>query len=111
MTPKKTHLGEDRSLTSTHALTTLAKCVTELLEGETLDPRFARKLLKRIRNEAEAVGDEAIDDAALDTALQHLAHAVDGVQAHELVVAAAALRANEEDQEGVASPNGRKSRK
>jgi Holliday junction resolvasome RuvABC ATP-dependent DNA helicase subunit len=92
-------------------LTTLAKCVTELLEGEALDPRFARKLLKRISNEAEAVGDEAIDDPALDAALQHLGRAVDGVQAQELVEAAAALRADEEGEEQVASGDGSKSSK
>jgi hypothetical protein len=84
--------GEVRSTSSAQALTELATHVTELLEGESLDPRFARKLLKRIANEAETSSDEMLDDAMLGTALKRLRHAVNAVQAGELVAAAAELR-------------------
>ena len=87
----KRQVTEEPSASSPQALTELTLHVTDLLQSAALDSRFARKLLKRFANEAQLVGDTA-HAQALDAALRRLGQAVNGVQANELVAAAAALR-------------------
>lgn len=80
------------SLSTPQALTELTAHIEALLGETALDPRFARKLLKRIAKEADAIGERQPRDAALDAALGRLSRAVNTVQADELVAAASALR-------------------
>ena len=91
MPNKRKPRDESPSASSTSGLVELATHITDLVQREALDPRFARKLLKRLLNEAEALG----DDATLDAAFRRLEHAVNGIQAGELVAAVVALRAEQ----------------
>ncbi|MBB5403719.1 hypothetical protein OKW50_007362 [Paraburkholderia youngii] len=92
MNSKRVPLAGDVSNSSAQALSELAAHTTELLESNSLDARFARKLLKQLAREAEAAGIDILEDATLGTSLKRLKKSVNATQAGELVAAAAELR-------------------
>lgn len=95
MSSKDKRRFEAPSASSSQALTELTTHVTDLLQRAALDPRFVRKLLKRLANEAQIVGDTT-HAQTLYAALERLEQAVNGVQAGELVAAVAALRIDQD---------------
>ena len=75
------------------ALTDLAGNLYELVLRNSLDPRFARKLAKRIVEEAECVTGSTDEwSSRYRSAMERLQTSIKKSQATEFVAAAAALR-------------------
>jgi hypothetical protein len=100
MASKRSDRDVDTSTTTPAALMELATHAIDLLARDQLDPRFARKLWKRLSNEAGCVKDQSGErPSAIDETLDKLKRAVTDHQAGDLVHAAAALREEPEKNE------------
>ncbi|SEF13416.1 hypothetical protein SAMN02787142_8059 [Burkholderia sp. WP9] len=81
------------SKTTMEALTELAGNLHEMVLRNSLDPRFARKLVKRILEEAECVAWSTDEQSSTyQSAMERLQTSIKKSQATEFVAAAAALR-------------------
>ncbi|MBC8747452.1 hypothetical protein OKW43_006822 [Paraburkholderia sp. WC7.3g] len=93
METKRSELDVSTSSTTVVGLIELATHAIDLLARDQIDPRFARKLWKRMSNEAECIEQQSGElTSTLEKTLEQLEHAVTDHQADDLVHAAAALR-------------------
>jgi hypothetical protein len=103
MASKLSDSPDGLSRTTATALAELAAHAIDLLDRNQLDPRFARKLWKRLSNEAECIVEHSdAQKSALDETIDRLKTAVTNHQAEDFVHAAAALRETTENKPGKA---------